>query len=69
MEDPLLHELRSIVGLRDMLHRTILEEYALRDVNPEKAAHLQDAVSDLRTIIARLESRRRTGTDQAKQLT
>ena len=56
MPDERLWRARSLNNLRDMLRRLILEEHATRDLNPEKAAHLADAVSDLRTIIARLES-------------
>jgi hypothetical protein len=67
VEDARLNQLRAIINLREMLHRTILEQHALCDVDFERAVHLQDAVNDLRTIIARLESRRGTDNDDSRQ--
>jgi DNA polymerase III psi subunit len=56
MSEPLLWRARSLMRLRDMLRRLILEEHATRCVDPEKAAHLAEAVADLRTLVARLET-------------
>lgn len=39
-----------------MLGRLILDEHRARTDHPELALHLGDAVGDLRTVIARLES-------------
>jgi hypothetical protein len=51
-----LHRLRSLFRLRYILGQTILDEHAARDLNPQKAAHLHDAVNDLRILIERLET-------------
>jgi hypothetical protein len=56
MSDQLLWRARSLLRLRGMLRHLILEEHATRNVDLERAAHLADAVADLRTLIARLET-------------
>ena len=42
-------------ALREMMRRLIGEEEATRAVDPVRAAHIADAIADLRTLIARLE--------------
>ena len=39
--------------LRDMMRSLIEEEDATRDGDPVRAAHIADAIADLRTLIAR----------------
>jgi hypothetical protein len=56
MKDARLHRLTALFRLRHMLGQTISDEHAARDLDPERAGHLHDAVNDLRNLIGRLES-------------
>jgi hypothetical protein len=59
MSDERLWRAQRLTGLQEMLGRLIDDERAARAVDTEKAAHLADAVLDLRTIIGRLEAEER----------
>ena len=56
MKDARLYRLTALFRLRHMLGQTIFDEHAARDLDPERAGHLHDAVNDLRILIGRLES-------------
>ena len=56
MKDARLFRLTALFRLRHMLGQTIFDEHAARDLDPERAGHLHDAVNDLRILIGRLES-------------
>jgi len=56
MSDERLWRARHLTRLREMLGRLILDEHRARTDRPELALHLADAVGDLRTVIAHLES-------------
>jgi hypothetical protein len=55
MSEDRLQRLQSLHYLRHMLGRLVLETHATRDVDRERAVHLEDAVIDLRVLIERLE--------------
>jgi hypothetical protein len=56
MKDARLYRLTALFRLRHMLAQTIFAAQAARDLDPERARHLHDAVNDLRILIGRLES-------------
>jgi hypothetical protein len=57
--DAMPHELtreKCLSALQTMLGHLIIEEQATRSASAERAAHLTDAIADLRILIARLEA-------------
>ena len=55
MFDEHLRRIRALTILRQMLRGLILEAHVVEASEPERAAHLHDAVSDLRLLIRRLQ--------------